>query len=261
MTVRDEPGRGVGEGGRPREWPLPAAGDYQDLVERLPLIVYIDGPEATAPSLYVSPQTTAMLGYTPEDWASGPDFFSSIVHPDDCERVIAETAHMIATGERMETEYRIVRRDGSLAWVRDEGVLVRDEDGKPLCMQGYIVDITEQKGREAAQLEGEAIVDSSFDAIVGRTADGLVTSWNAAAERMFGYSEAEMLGKSVAELMPTEDAGTFENDQRETAPRPRDPALRGRARDQGRPQARGRDDGLADREPRGRGLRRLVDLA
>ena len=117
-----------------------------------------------------------------------------------------------------------MRRDGSVAWVRDEGVLVRDEDGKPLCMQGYIVDITEQKEREAALLESEAIVDSSFDAIVGRTPDGIVTSWNAAAERMFGYSAEEMIGESVADLMPPEDAGDVRGHQRAPAPRPRDPA-------------------------------------
>ena len=130
-----------------------------------------------------------------------PGFFTSIMHPDDRDRVIAETAHMISTGERLLSEYRLVRRDGSVAWVRDEGVLVRDERGEPLCMQGYIVEITEQKQREAALREGEAIVDSSFDAIVGRTIDGKVTSWNAAAERMFGYSADEMIGVSVAHLM------------------------------------------------------------
>ena len=211
MPPGDESVHGAAQGGRPREWPLPAAGDYQDLVERLPLIVYIDAPEAISPSLYVSPQTTVMLGYTPEDWAADPGFFTSIVHPEDRERVIAETTHMIATGERLLSEYRVVRRDGSVAWVRDEGVLVRDEAGDPLCMQGYIVDITEQKLREAAVLEGEAIVDSSFDAIVGRTTGGLITSWNAAAERMFGYGAEDMIGTSVARLMPREDRDVFEH--------------------------------------------------
>ena len=91
---------------------------------------------------------------------------------------MAITARLIETGERLETEYRIMRRDGSVAWVRDEGVLVYDEAGEPLCIQGYILDITEQKEREAALLESEAIVGSSFDSIVARSPDGLVTSWN-----------------------------------------------------------------------------------
>ncbi len=138
--------------------------------------------------------TTAVITFT--------DFFVSILHADDRERVIAETSHMIATGDRLESEYRIVRRDGSIAWVRDEGVLVRTETGEPLCMQGYILDITEQKEREAALLESEAIVGSAFDSIVARSPDGLVTSWNAAAERIFGYSAEEMIGRAVELLLP-----------------------------------------------------------
>ena len=86
--------------------------------------------------------------------------------------------------------------------MRDEGVLVRDADGAPLCMQGYILDITEQKQREAALLESEAIVGSSFDAIVGRTPDGIITSWNAAAERIFGYSAEEIDRPSRSPLVP-----------------------------------------------------------
>ena len=95
-----------------------------------------------------------------------------------------------------------MRRDGSVAWVRDEGVLVYDEAGKPLCIQGYILDITDQKMRVAALLESEAIVGSAFDSIVARSPDGLVTSWNSAAERIFGYSAEEMIGRAVELLLP-----------------------------------------------------------
>ena len=68
----------------------------------------------------------------------------------------------------------------------------------------YLRDISEQKRREAALLESEAIVDSSFDAIIGRTTAGIVTSWNAAAERIFGYSAEEMVGRPVASLVAPE---------------------------------------------------------
>ena len=124
---------------------LPAAGNYRGLVEGLPLIVYIDGPTADSPSLYVSPQTTEVLGYTPEDWLSTPGFFLSILHPDDHERVVAQTTHMLETGLRSEIEYRVFSADGRIVWMRDEGILVRDEDGSPLCAQGYMQDVTELK--------------------------------------------------------------------------------------------------------------------
>ncbi|MDX6600459.1 MAG: hypothetical protein QOE87_4346, partial [Gaiellales bacterium] len=170
----------------------------------LPLIIYIDVPDPSSPSLYISPQTTRVLGYTPEEWASDPDFFVKLLHPEDRERVMAETAAVIATGSRLECEYRLMRRDGSVAWIHDEGVVVHDESGAPLCMQGYLLDITEQKQREAALLESEAIVTSSFDSIVARSPDGRVTGWNAAAERIFGYSADDMIGRAVDLLLPGE---------------------------------------------------------
>jgi len=101
MNARDEPARGAGEGGHSHDRRLPGAGDFRALVEKLPLIVYIDAPDPVSPSLYVSPQTVEVLGYTQEEWASSPDFFVGILHPDDRARVVAETSHMIETGERL----------------------------------------------------------------------------------------------------------------------------------------------------------------
>jgi PAS domain S-box-containing protein len=149
MTTRDESTGDVAADGHRDDRLLPAAGSYRGLVEGLPLIVYIDGPEAGSPSLYVSPQTSSVLGYTPEDWASSPDFFLSILHPDDRDRVVQETTQMLATGERSRVEYRVLRPDGRVVWLRDEGVVVRDADGRALRTQGYMLDVTELKRSQA----------------------------------------------------------------------------------------------------------------
>jgi len=183
-----------------------AEANYRDLVERLPLIIYIDEPNASSSNIYTSPQTAAILGYTPEEWASDPHFFPAILHPDDRERVLAEHARTHATGEPLRTEYRLIRRDGQEVCVRDEAVLIHDEDGNAVRLQGYMLDISEAKQRETALLESAAIVGSSFDAVVGRTPEGLVTSWNAAAERIFGYGADEMIGRSITILAPPERA-------------------------------------------------------
>ena len=100
-----------------------------------------------------------MLGYTPEDWASSPDFFLSILHPDDRERVVADTAHVLSTGRKSEIEYRVVRSDGRVVWLRDESVLVTDAQGAPLCTQGYMLDVTELKRSQALAAAQAALLE------------------------------------------------------------------------------------------------------
>jgi two-component system, LuxR family, sensor kinase FixL len=65
-------------------------------------------------------------------------------------------------------------------------------------------DITDRRNNDAARFRLAAIVESSEDAIVGKTLAGIVTSWNAAAEAMFGYSEADMVGQSILRIVPPE---------------------------------------------------------
>lgn len=67
-------------------------------------------------------------------------------------------------------------------------------------------DVTERKRAEAAAAELAAIVESSFDAIVGKDLDGRVRTWNAGAERVFGYTAAEMIGASISLVIPPERA-------------------------------------------------------
>jgi diguanylate cyclase (GGDEF)-like protein/PAS domain S-box-containing protein len=205
MTARDPSPRGVKSERSPLDRLAPAAADFRGVVERLPLIVYIDEADPTAPTLYISSQTTAVLGYTPEDWTSRPDFFMSILHPDDRERVVAETARLLTAGEQSPFEYRVLRRDGSVAWIRDEAVVVRDEAGRSVCTQGYMLDITERKEREAALSHSEArtraMLDAALDAVITIDRRGAVIEFNPAAERIFGYARDIVVGRQMVDLI------------------------------------------------------------
>jgi PAS domain S-box-containing protein len=131
---------------------------YRTLVEQLPLATYIDALDETSSAIYMSPQIEAMLGYTTEEWTTDKELFPKLLHPEDRERVMAEVAREHATDEPFRSEYRLIARDGQVVWIRDEAVTIRDDDGRKLYAQGYMLDITARKVTEEAlerALEGE----------------------------------------------------------------------------------------------------------
>ncbi|GIU99105.1 MAG: hypothetical protein KatS3mg014_0721 [Actinomycetota bacterium] len=118
---------------------------FRTLVEQLPAAVYLDDLDESASTLYMSPAVTPILGYTPEEWIADPDLFPKILHPEDREAVLAANARHNETGEPFHMEYRMIAKDGRVVWVRDEAVVVRDERGRPLYSQGFLLDITATK--------------------------------------------------------------------------------------------------------------------
>src|SRR5205085_1504682 len=80
---------------------------------------------------YVSPQVEALLGFSAEEWLAIPGMWQSRIHPDDRDRVLAEDERTERSGETFIQEYRMVARDDSIVWVRDEAVLLRDAEGNP----------------------------------------------------------------------------------------------------------------------------------
>jgi PAS domain S-box-containing protein len=119
---------------------------YRSLVERVPAIVYVDpaGPEPTSPT-YVSPYLEVVLGYSPADATGDPDWWTRTLHPDDRERVLSEWSRSDETGEPYAGEYRMIAADGRVVWLRDEAILLRDEDGMPVHWQGVMLDVTAAK--------------------------------------------------------------------------------------------------------------------
>jgi diguanylate cyclase (GGDEF)-like protein/PAS domain S-box-containing protein len=131
---------------------------YRTLVEQLPLVVYIDALDAASSNLFTSPQIEPLLGYTVEEWASDPTLFVRTLHPEDRDRVLTAHAHTHATHEPLSIEYRLLADDGRIVWVRDEGVVVVDEIGEPLYLQGYLLDVTAEREAQA-QLRQMALYD------------------------------------------------------------------------------------------------------
>jgi PAS domain S-box-containing protein/putative nucleotidyltransferase with HDIG domain len=127
-----------------------AEAKYHTLIEQIPAAVYTDAIDELSSTLYISPQIERISGYTPEEWIAEPALWGNIIHPEDRERVLAENLETNQTGKRFLIEYRFIARDGHVVWVRDEATILHDSKSKPLCWQGVLLDITEQKQTEEA---------------------------------------------------------------------------------------------------------------
>ena len=122
--------------------------DFRELVEQLPLAVYVSALDRTSHAVYVSPAIVDLLGYEMDEWRSTPDLFERAVHPDDRTRVLAAVAASKRTGEPYADEYRMRRADGSLLWVDDKAATVTDARGRPLYWQGFLIDVSDRKEAE-----------------------------------------------------------------------------------------------------------------
>ena len=162
---------------------------YRLLVEQLPLITYINAPGESGRWVYLSPQLEEILGYKPADWVSEYGNFVNAIHPDDREHVAAERAASGGKG-RIGLEYRLISKDERTVWVRDEAVVVRDLTGKPLYVQGYLLDISVEREAEIERrrLEAELLHSQKMEAI-GRLAGGIAHDFNNLLTAIIGYSE------------------------------------------------------------------------
>jgi PAS domain S-box-containing protein len=109
-------------------------------------------PDAASQRIeYVSDSVEALLGYSVEEWLATPNFWLTIVHPDDKERAAGEAAAIFASAQGGVSEFRWVAKDGRTLWVESQSTVVCDEAGQPLGMRGITIDITARKRAEDAQ--------------------------------------------------------------------------------------------------------------
>jgi PAS domain S-box-containing protein len=151
---------------------------------------------------FVSEGGRLLTGYRPDALLHNKEIdYNTIIHPDDRQMVQEAVTTSVAQGAPFELTYRIVTADGAEKWVWERGRAVVLPDGRQVT-EGFITDVTERVQAEGTRLYLASIVESSNDAIIGKTLDGTIVSWNTGAEEIYGYSAEEAEGRSVAILFP-----------------------------------------------------------
>jgi PAS domain S-box-containing protein len=126
------------------------------------------------------------------------------LHPDDRDHAREAVEAALRDRADYDIEYRVLRPGGGERWIASKGRGVYEDDGRAVGMIGVVHDVTERKKLELVQHRLAAVVESSDDAIVSKDLTGVIQTWNSGAERIFGYTAAEMIGTSILRLIPPE---------------------------------------------------------
>jgi PAS domain S-box-containing protein len=149
--------------------------------------------------VWMTPECRALLGYRADEPVGLSRFLDS-VHPDDRAAVERDVrAALITGGHDFEQDFRIVRPDGRVRWVRSRGRIERDDTGAAARMRGVSHDVTAHK---QAEERFRTLVEAAPSAMLVVDAQGGIVLANARAETMFGYAREELVGRSIDTLVP-----------------------------------------------------------
>src|SRR5262245_43999970 len=145
-----------------------------------------------------------LLGYTRDAYLG---HHVAEFHAD--QHAMADILRRLHAGEELQDyEARLVCKDGTIKHVLINANVLWEE-GQFIHARCFTQDITERKRGEETRERLAAIVDSSDDAIIGKTLEGIITSWNRGAERLYGYSPAEVIGQPLSLLIPPDLSDDF----------------------------------------------------
>jgi PAS domain S-box-containing protein len=166
---------------------------FSRTVNNIPLVIYSALPDEHSTSTMVTDKITELTGYTPEELMDDPELFAKIVHPDDRDRVWQKVKAHRETKSPLKLRYRIVAKDGTLRWVKDEALPVLDRDGRLVRIDGFMEDISDLVTAE----ENLRTIEERYE-LAQRGAKLGVWDWNIGTgslvwsddiEPMFGFHE------------------------------------------------------------------------
>ncbi len=172
---------------------------FRDIFNASPIGIAVENLEGQP--LFVNPAFCAFLGFSEEELCHKRcvDFSP----PEDAQKDWALFQQLRAGSiDHYQLEKRYFRRDGSLVW-GSLSISLLKSSASPLVL-AMVEDITDKKKAEEARFRHAAVIESSDDAIASGTLDGIIVSWNTGAQKIYGYTEAEAVGKPISMLVPPE---------------------------------------------------------
>ncbi len=187
---------------------------YRNLTESFNELIYRADPE-TLVATYVNQPVERIYGHTVEEWLNTPNLWEQTIYPDDRERVFAEFTELQTKLESGIVEYRIIKKDKTIRWVQDHVSWEKDQQGKPISMNGIIYDISESREADKLLRQSEekfrTIFESANDAIYLTNLNGQFLEVNRVACDRLGYSRSELLQMGPKDIDSFDDAAQVED--------------------------------------------------
>jgi PAS domain S-box-containing protein len=169
---------------------------YRCLTESLDELVYRADPN-TFVATYVNNAVERFYGYSVEQWLREPNLWEDLIHPDDRERALVEFTEAHKELKSAVIEYRIIKKNKEVRWVKDHVSWEKDQQGKVVSMNGIVYDTTERKQAEEEVKKFKEMTERATLGCAMADLNGNLTYINESFAKMHGYTPARLIGKNL----------------------------------------------------------------